>query len=352
MLEPKLGEAAQKREVLLAVHRHAPVTPSQTSNTTVHKGRTVQEGNFNSKQMRFTALEVWTATWKVGGGWQHMHKNLLQQYTQRSGIYLPSYSTFNEGEPHVPRFRATVVVDGMTITSPNTFSHLKDAEQDVAKLALECISVKFKNEGSYYIHKDPVFCKLILNEYGVKLKIDKPTYNTIQQRGLLSTFVSTVSFDGKTYVGFTGKSKKEAEQNAACTVIDSILANSNACNAMAQVIKTKANLFAAMDCNATVGNASITSGAGTDSAHDVNTGLELVTVSNNGSVPVGSSSWVPYTSPWVNTAHNNQVNYQIPSLGLPLAMNDPHSIISKKRSKRAKKKRQGNQPKRVRVDEQ
>ncbi|KAK8923829.1 Double-stranded RNA-binding protein 2 [Platanthera zijinensis] len=277
---------------------------------------------------------------------QHMHKNLLQEYTQRSGIYLPSYSTFNEGEPHVPRFRATVVVDGMTITSPNTFSHLKDAEQNVAKLALECISVKFKNEGSYYIHKDPVFCKLILNEYGVKLKIDKPTYNTIQQRGLLSTFVSTVTFDGKTYVGFTGKSKKEAEQNAACTVIDSILANSNACNAMAQIIKTKANLFAAMDCNATVGNASITSGTGTDSAHDVNTGLELVAVSNNGSVPVGSS-WVPYTSPWVNTAHNNQVNYQIPSLGLPLAMNDPHSIISQKRSKRAKKKkRQGNQPKR------
>lgn len=36
-------------------------------------------------------------------------------------------------------------------------------------------------------------------------------------------FTTTVTFDGKSYVGFAGRSKKEAEQNAACVVIDSIL---------------------------------------------------------------------------------------------------------------------------------
>ncbi|KAL5761687.1 hypothetical protein ACOSP7_017951 [Xanthoceras sorbifolium] len=68
-----------------------------------------------------------------------MYKNRLQEYTQRSLITLPLYQTINEGFQHAPEFRPTVMVDGETYISSNTFSHRKAVEQDVAKLALECI---------------------------------------------------------------------------------------------------------------------------------------------------------------------------------------------------------------------
>lgn len=76
-----------------------------------------------------------------------MHKNRLQEYTQRSSISLPVYQTVNLGFQHAPKFRSSVLVDGMVYTSPNTFSHRKAAEQDVAKVALECISKKIRDEG-------------------------------------------------------------------------------------------------------------------------------------------------------------------------------------------------------------
>lgn len=76
-----------------------------------------------------------------------MHKNRLQEYAQRSAIPLPIYQTVNEGSPHAPRFRSTVVIDGAIYKSVKTFSHRKAAEQDVAKYALQCISQKIKDEG-------------------------------------------------------------------------------------------------------------------------------------------------------------------------------------------------------------
>lgn len=76
-----------------------------------------------------------------------MHKNRLQEYTQRSSLQLPIYSTINEGYQHAPKFRSTVLVDGVQYTSPNTFLHRKEAEQDVARLAFSCIVKKIKDEG-------------------------------------------------------------------------------------------------------------------------------------------------------------------------------------------------------------
>ncbi|XP_059642710.1 double-stranded RNA-binding protein 1-like isoform X2 [Cornus florida] len=112
------------------------------------------------------------------------YKNRLQEYTQKSAIQLPVYQTNNEGSQHYPRFRSTVKVDGSSYTSPSTFSHRKAAEQDVARVALEVISKKTKDAQCPLIHEliqDPVFCKSILNEYASKMKLEKPTYNTIQQ---------------------------------------------------------------------------------------------------------------------------------------------------------------------------
>ncbi|KAL5759426.1 hypothetical protein ACOSP7_017949 [Xanthoceras sorbifolium] len=82
----------------------------------------------------------------VGSSKPLMHKNRLQEYTRRSLTALPLYQTINEGFQHAPEFRSTVMVDGETYTSSNTCSHRKAAEQDVAKLALECILKKIKNE--------------------------------------------------------------------------------------------------------------------------------------------------------------------------------------------------------------
>ncbi|CAK7339051.1 unnamed protein product [Dovyalis caffra] len=152
-----------------------------------------------------------------------MCKNRLQEYTQRASLRLPVYQTFNEGSSHAPRFRSTVWVDGAQYTSPNTFSHRKAAEQDVAKLALESILKRVKDEGCPLLQEDTVFCKSILNEFAVKMNLKMPTYNTVQPPGLLPVFVSTLVFNGVSYTGNTGRNKKEAEQLAARTVILSLL---------------------------------------------------------------------------------------------------------------------------------
>lgn len=75
-----------------------------------------------------------------------MFKNRLQEYTHKSGILLPVYQTVNEGLQHLPMFRSTVIVDGESYTSPNSFSHRKMAEQDAARIALESLSKKIKDE--------------------------------------------------------------------------------------------------------------------------------------------------------------------------------------------------------------
>ena len=59
---------------------------------------------------------------------------------------LPLYTNVNEGQVHAPKFRSTVLVDGGSYVSLNTFSVRKAAEQDAARVALECITKKIKNE--------------------------------------------------------------------------------------------------------------------------------------------------------------------------------------------------------------
>uniref|UniRef100_A0A5B7AI71 Putative double-stranded RNA-binding protein 4 isoform X3 n=1 Tax=Davidia involucrata TaxID=16924 RepID=A0A5B7AI71_DAVIN len=176
-----------------------------------------------------------------------LYKNRLQEYTQRSSIPLPIYQTINEGVQHAPTFRSTVLVDGSHYTSPNTFSHRKAAEQDVAKVALAGISQKIKDEGCPLINEDTVFCKSILNEYAVKMNMGKPTYETIQPEGLLPVFVSSLVFNGVTYTGDAGRNKKEAEQLAARAVILSILGgDSSSATVIFEIIKSKFRLYAAL----------------------------------------------------------------------------------------------------------
>ena len=67
----------------------------------------------------------------------------------------------------------------------------------------------------------------MLQEYAGKSKKPLQTYTTTRSDATLHskgpTFISTVEFDGKTYTGDIGRSKKDAERSAARTVIERIL---------------------------------------------------------------------------------------------------------------------------------
>lgn len=82
-----------------------------------------------------------------------MSKSRLLEHTQRLGMPLPMYQTTNEGFQHAPKFRCTVLVDGSSYTSTNTFVHLKAAEQDVSRVALDALTQKMKDEGYHLICK-------------------------------------------------------------------------------------------------------------------------------------------------------------------------------------------------------
>lgn len=73
-----------------------------------------------------------------------MYKNKLQEYTQKSGSLLPVYNNVNEGFPHAPKFRSSVIIDKTKFTSQSTHTDRKAAEQDVAKVAYETIVKKNK----------------------------------------------------------------------------------------------------------------------------------------------------------------------------------------------------------------
>ncbi|XP_072998507.1 double-stranded RNA-binding protein 4-like isoform X1 [Typha latifolia] len=177
---------------------------------------------------------------------QFRYKNLLQEFAQRSAIPLPVYQTESNGSQHLPQFKSTVLVNGVTFRTSSAFPNKKAAEQEVAKLALEGISKSIKNKTDSLIHNDTIFCKSILYEYAIKMNLDRPTYKTSQSEGLLPIFVSSVVFDGKSYLGGGGKNKKEAEQIAARTVIESILGNSDTRSLLIQIIRSKDRLYAAM----------------------------------------------------------------------------------------------------------
>lgn len=179
------------------------------------------------------------------------YKNRLQEFTQRAKIPLPVYRTVNEGQSHAPKFKSTVVVDGITYASVNAHSSRRAAEQDVAKVALEGISRKINNwvtnkmneEGFPPIYEEKVICKSILHEFAAKMNLEIPKYNTVRFEGVLPGFVSSVVFGGVTCTGEACKSKKEAEQCAAREVILSILGNLGLATILPEIIKAKAKCF-------------------------------------------------------------------------------------------------------------
>uniref|UniRef100_A0A7N2MKY3 DRBM domain-containing protein n=1 Tax=Quercus lobata TaxID=97700 RepID=A0A7N2MKY3_QUELO len=122
-------------------------------------------------------------------------------------------------------------------------------EQDVSKLALEHISKKIKDERcplTPLICENIVFCKSILNEFAVKMNLQKPIYNTVQTEVLPAIFISSLVFNGVCYNGEPGGKKKEAEQLAARAVILSHLGKSGSGIILSEIIKSKGNLYSAL----------------------------------------------------------------------------------------------------------
>ncbi|KAJ8443282.1 hypothetical protein Cgig2_010177 [Carnegiea gigantea] len=155
-----------------------------------------------------------------------MYKNKLQEYTQKLGLPFPAYRTANEGFQHAPKFRSTVFVDGAEYTSRQTFRRLKEAEQDAAKLAYECIMSNAEQFGTKpLLDQDPKSNKLVLHGLAFKKQWDIPKYSTTlsESQGSLPVYVSTVIAGGKSFSGDGGRNKREAEQFAARTALQSLL---------------------------------------------------------------------------------------------------------------------------------
>lgn len=169
-------------------------------------------------------------------------KTRLQEFTQKASIPLPVYETSNEGVPHAPLFQSRVWVDGICFISSNTFSNRKMAEQDAAKLAFICTVQKVKEEGYSLIRESTVFCKMIVNEYALKMGWTAPTYTMNESNAPIPTFISSLVLNGVAYVGDVARSKKEAEQSAARSAILSIL-ESESSTTMSEIVKSKYKLY-------------------------------------------------------------------------------------------------------------
>ncbi|KHN26086.1 Double-stranded RNA-binding protein 4 [Glycine soja] len=175
-----------------------------------------------------------------------MHKTRLQDFTSKSGIQFPVYHTINEG--HIPKFRSTVWVAEMRYTSPSTFSQKKVVEQDVARLALEGILHRTRDEGLSLVDQiSPIF-KSIMNEYAHKLHVEQPTYNNDKQLlgGVLPAFITSLVFNGTSYTGGPAGTKKDVEQSAAKAAILSIMSDSSSGTALAEVIRSKSIFYYAV----------------------------------------------------------------------------------------------------------
>uniref|UniRef100_A0A0R0KHH5 DRBM domain-containing protein n=1 Tax=Glycine max TaxID=3847 RepID=A0A0R0KHH5_SOYBN len=179
-----------------------------------------------------------------------MYKTRLQDFTSKSGIQFPVYHTINEG--HIPKFRSTVWVAEMRYTSPSTFSQKKVVEQDVARLALEGILHRTRDEGLSLVDQiSPIF-KSIMNEYAHKLHVEQPTYNNDKQLlgGVLPAFITSLVFNGTSYTGGPAGTKKDVEQSAAKAAILSIMSilscDSSSGTALAEVIRSKSIFYYAV----------------------------------------------------------------------------------------------------------
>lgn len=73
------------------------------------------------------------------------------------------------------------------------------------------------------VSQDKARCKMILNEFTSKMKMELCVYTTLLQAESPPFFVSSLVLNGTCYNGEAGKNKKEAEKLAASAALLSLL---------------------------------------------------------------------------------------------------------------------------------
>ncbi|XP_015692981.1 double-stranded RNA-binding protein 1-like isoform X2 [Oryza brachyantha] len=145
---------------------------------------------------------------------QTSYKSQLQTYAQKKTKALPSYQTIREGPVHASRFKSVVTVDGKAFESPEYYHTIKDAESAAAKLAL--MSLPQEVSSTEQVQVQPLSYKNLLQEVAQKHGISLPAYNTASDGSMqVPIFKSTVVFQGESFEGEPGNTKKQAEMNAA-----------------------------------------------------------------------------------------------------------------------------------------
>ncbi|CAI5962477.1 unnamed protein product [Closterium sp. NIES-65] len=145
-----------------------------------------------------------------------MHKNQLQEVAQKNGYNLPSYACIREGPDHAPKFKATVLFNGETYVSPGYFVSLRQAEHAAAEVALRSLSECCPSQSIATVLDESGVCKNLLQETAQRAGVPLPNYNTVRSGpGHQPVFTCTLEVAGLQFSGEAGRTKKQAEKNAA-----------------------------------------------------------------------------------------------------------------------------------------
>lgn len=152
-----------------------------------------------------------------------MFKSQLQEYVQKASLPTPVYETTKEGPPHEPKFKSTVIVNGVSYVSPpSDFRNRKAAEHAAARVALEELGFvpnPLNERGR---------CKSLLQEYTQKSSLPLPIYRSEGSGKLHSpTYICTVEVSGIQYTGGAASTKKEAEMKASRVALQALEAQAH-----------------------------------------------------------------------------------------------------------------------------
>ncbi|CAI0452385.1 unnamed protein product [Linum tenue] len=205
-----------------------------------------------------------------------MFKTQLQELCQKKRWALPWYSAMRDGPDHSPRFKASVSIDGLTFHSPPSCNSFKQAQNEAAQIAFRHFtspptssevpsndhhdpdalnsgssnealqeagflnrSLQFPPLKSFFLFQTsssgeyvPGFYKNLLQELAQRERTLLPVYKTMKTGPPhLPAFISSVEVGAEKFQGEEGKSKKEAEMNAAKVAYTTLKLASKKCPA-------------------------------------------------------------------------------------------------------------------------
>ncbi|PQM33343.1 hypothetical protein Pyn_13086 [Prunus yedoensis var. nudiflora] len=170
-----------------------------------------------------------------------MHKSKLQELCHGKKWGLPRYTAMKDGPDHNPAFKASVSVNGISFDSPVACKSSKQAQNQAAMLAFHHFtsppssfpsveptvtaeehtfeSPEFFNtlKGPEHAAANAVSMSSSQDGAQISAKCRVNFFLSLYRSGAshLPTFSSTVEVEGEEFCGKAGKSKKQAELNAA-----------------------------------------------------------------------------------------------------------------------------------------